>query len=280
MRILFDHVTPRGIARFLASHTVTKAKDRGWDTLTNGDLLAEAERAGFEVLLTADKNMRYQQNLYGPAHSPCGVEHAAMAAGSLAPRHHCRCRECRYARQLCRGDHPLRVKLSCFTNGKLCNATKQADFVLSSVAGRSQHLCFERWMLNADEAFRCLRRASAKLENSNGRFFNICGGAQLIFLVRKSNRNPVAALTSCATASNSSDAAMQLSRRRSFSSQCICSQFYVAGSNRATRRGTFHKTVVFETGINGSILKFVGVQSLTEQRFRRESPRSVMGTSS
>jgi predicted nuclease of predicted toxin-antitoxin system len=65
MRILFDHVTPRGIARFLPSHTVTKAKDRGWDTLTNGDLLAEAERAGFEVLLTADKNMRYQQNLTG-----------------------------------------------------------------------------------------------------------------------------------------------------------------------------------------------------------------------
>jgi hypothetical protein len=65
MLILFDHVTPRGIARFLSGHTVTKAKDRGWDTLTNGDLLAEAEQAGFDVLLTADKNMRYQQNLTG-----------------------------------------------------------------------------------------------------------------------------------------------------------------------------------------------------------------------
>jgi hypothetical protein len=65
MLILFDHVTPRGIARFLPGHTVTKAKDRGWDTLTNGDLLAAAERAGFDVLLTADKNMRYQQNLTG-----------------------------------------------------------------------------------------------------------------------------------------------------------------------------------------------------------------------
>jgi hypothetical protein len=63
MLVLFDHVTPSGVARFLPAHTVTKAKDRGWDTLTNGDLLAEAERAGFEVLLTADKNMRYQQNL-------------------------------------------------------------------------------------------------------------------------------------------------------------------------------------------------------------------------
>lgn len=65
MLILFDHVTPRGIARFLSDHTVTKVKDRGWDRLTNGDLLAEAERAGYDVLLTADKNMRYQQNLAG-----------------------------------------------------------------------------------------------------------------------------------------------------------------------------------------------------------------------
>ena len=65
MRILFDHVTPRGVARFLPGHIVTKVKERGWDTLTNGDLLAEAEQAGFEVLLTADKNMRYQQNLTG-----------------------------------------------------------------------------------------------------------------------------------------------------------------------------------------------------------------------
>ena len=65
MLILFDHVTPAGIARFLPDHTVTKAKDRGWDTLTNGDLLTEAERAGFDVLLTADKNMRHQQNLRG-----------------------------------------------------------------------------------------------------------------------------------------------------------------------------------------------------------------------
>ena len=65
MLILFDHVTPRGVARSLKGHTVTKAKDRGWDKLTNGDLLTEAERADFDVLVTADKNMRYQQNLTG-----------------------------------------------------------------------------------------------------------------------------------------------------------------------------------------------------------------------
>jgi hypothetical protein len=65
MLVLFDHMTPRGIAQFLRGHTVATAKDRGWDTLSNGDLLAAAERAGFDVVVTADKNMRYQQNLEG-----------------------------------------------------------------------------------------------------------------------------------------------------------------------------------------------------------------------
>jgi hypothetical protein len=65
MLILFDHVTPAGIAPFLRGHVVTKAKDRGWDTLSNGELLEAAERAGFDVIVTADKNMRYQQNLKG-----------------------------------------------------------------------------------------------------------------------------------------------------------------------------------------------------------------------
>jgi hypothetical protein len=65
MLILFDHVTPAGIARFLRGHIVTKARDLGWDRLSNGELLAKAEQAGFEVFVTGDKNMRYQQNLTG-----------------------------------------------------------------------------------------------------------------------------------------------------------------------------------------------------------------------
>jgi hypothetical protein len=65
MLTLFDRVTPAGIARFLSGHTITKAKDRGWDRLSNGDLLAVAEDAGFDVVITADKNIRYQQNLEG-----------------------------------------------------------------------------------------------------------------------------------------------------------------------------------------------------------------------
>ncbi|HTW56728.1 MAG TPA: hypothetical protein VMD99_01215 [Terriglobales bacterium] len=65
MLILFDHGTPRGIARSLTGHEVREAQALGWDRLTNGELLAAAEESGFDVLLTTDKNIRYQQNLTG-----------------------------------------------------------------------------------------------------------------------------------------------------------------------------------------------------------------------
>jgi hypothetical protein len=65
MLVLFDHSTPRGLARSLTGHTVRTARTQGWDTLSNGNLLAAAETAGFEVLVTPDKSIRYQQNLEG-----------------------------------------------------------------------------------------------------------------------------------------------------------------------------------------------------------------------
>ena len=52
-----------GLIPFLEGHTVTKAKDMGWERLVNGELLKAAEEAGFEVLLTSDKKMASQQNL-------------------------------------------------------------------------------------------------------------------------------------------------------------------------------------------------------------------------
>jgi len=63
MRILFDQGTPEPLIPFLQGHTITKAKDAGWDRLVNGELLKAAETAGFEVLVTTDKNMVSQQNL-------------------------------------------------------------------------------------------------------------------------------------------------------------------------------------------------------------------------
>jgi hypothetical protein len=63
MLVLFDHGTPKGLARELSGHAVIFTKSKGWDRLTNGELLRNAEEAGFEVLLTTDGNIRYQQNL-------------------------------------------------------------------------------------------------------------------------------------------------------------------------------------------------------------------------
>ena len=65
MRILFDNGTPRGVANALLGHVVEEARLHGWDTLRNGELLDAAETAGFELLLTTDRNIRYQQNLTG-----------------------------------------------------------------------------------------------------------------------------------------------------------------------------------------------------------------------
>ena len=63
MLILFDHGTPAPLLSFLKDHSVKKTKDLGWDTLSNGELLSVAEEARFEIFLTTDKNIRYQQNL-------------------------------------------------------------------------------------------------------------------------------------------------------------------------------------------------------------------------
>ena len=63
MLILFDHGTPKGLARALSGHTIHTAQAKRWDTLSNGALLNAAEEAGFELLLTTDRRIRHQQNL-------------------------------------------------------------------------------------------------------------------------------------------------------------------------------------------------------------------------
>ena len=65
MLILFDNGTPAPLRNSLKGHVVVEAIERGWDRLTNGDLIAAAEAAGFQLLVTTDKNLRYQQNLIG-----------------------------------------------------------------------------------------------------------------------------------------------------------------------------------------------------------------------
>ena len=63
MRLLFDQGTPLPLRNYLPDHTVVSAYEMGWSELENGELLAAAESDGFDVLITTDQNLRYQQNL-------------------------------------------------------------------------------------------------------------------------------------------------------------------------------------------------------------------------
>jgi hypothetical protein len=76
MLVLFDNGTPRGLALFLTGHSVEEARARGWEELTNGELIDVAEQAGFEVMVTTDKNIRYQQNLKARTIALVVLEHS------------------------------------------------------------------------------------------------------------------------------------------------------------------------------------------------------------
>ena len=63
MKILFDQGTPVPLRRHLHPGRVDTAAEMGWSELGNGELLAMAEEAGFDILITTDQNLHYQQNL-------------------------------------------------------------------------------------------------------------------------------------------------------------------------------------------------------------------------
>jgi hypothetical protein len=64
MRILFDQGTPLPLRDHLNNHTVATVFELGWSTLENGKLLAAAENS-FDLFITTDQQIRYQQNLAG-----------------------------------------------------------------------------------------------------------------------------------------------------------------------------------------------------------------------
>lgn len=63
MKILFDQGTPAPLRRQLTGHQVNTAYEQGWSTLSNGNLLRTAEQTGYQLLITTDQNLRYQQRL-------------------------------------------------------------------------------------------------------------------------------------------------------------------------------------------------------------------------
>lgn len=61
--ILLDNNAPKRLRAELSAHRVETAFERGWAALSNGDLIEAAESAAFDILVTADKNLEYQQNI-------------------------------------------------------------------------------------------------------------------------------------------------------------------------------------------------------------------------
>lgn len=63
-KILLDENLPKPLKRhFSGDFNVTTVSDKGWNSLENGELLEAMSKEGFEILLTVDKNLQYQQNL-------------------------------------------------------------------------------------------------------------------------------------------------------------------------------------------------------------------------
>ena len=65
MKLLFDHKVPHKLRHSLPDHEVSTAEAMGWAVLENGELLRAAENAGFDLMVTCDQNLSYQQNLRG-----------------------------------------------------------------------------------------------------------------------------------------------------------------------------------------------------------------------
>lgn len=63
MKVLIDECLPKNIRKEFSGHEVKTVREMGWDSMSNGTLLRAAGKAGFEVFVTIDNNLQYQQNL-------------------------------------------------------------------------------------------------------------------------------------------------------------------------------------------------------------------------
>ena len=110
MLVLFDQNTPVGIGKSLPGHVVRTARQQGWDTLANGELLPAAEEAGFNILLTADQNLAYQQNPEEPENRDRDSQWKPMEQRQEGDVANCRCRGLRSAGNPYRGRRAERVE--------------------------------------------------------------------------------------------------------------------------------------------------------------------------
>lgn len=84
MRILFDHGVPVPLRRHLSDHSTDTAAERGWERLSNGEFLDQADAEGYDLLITTDQSLRFQQNLTA---RPFGVVVLMTTAWPRIERH-------------------------------------------------------------------------------------------------------------------------------------------------------------------------------------------------
>ncbi|MGO8671786.1 MAG: hypothetical protein ACLQVD_10525 [Capsulimonadaceae bacterium] len=91
MKVLLDNCVDVRFAGLIVDHEVQHTLNLGWGDLSNGKLIAAAEDAGFEVLVTVDKNIQHQQNI--AKRRIClitlnsrlvGIDHITPLAGKLS----------------------------------------------------------------------------------------------------------------------------------------------------------------------------------------------------
>ena len=63
MKILFDQGTPVPLRNHFSGHEIDTAYELGWSDLKNGELLDRAEMEGYDLMVTTDQNLQYQQHL-------------------------------------------------------------------------------------------------------------------------------------------------------------------------------------------------------------------------
>lgn len=84
-RVLLDNNLDHRFGRLLTGHQVIHSRFLGWRNLRNGELIAAAEAEGFDVLITVDKNLRYQQNLAGRRISIVTLNSVLITLLDIAP---------------------------------------------------------------------------------------------------------------------------------------------------------------------------------------------------
>jgi len=100
MKVLFDHGTPVPLRRHLPGHEISTAYEMGWAKLSNGDLLAAAEKS-YAAFITTDQNLRYQQNLAGRKLAIAVFNNHQLAGNSKAHGQSCRMPEGTENRRFC-----------------------------------------------------------------------------------------------------------------------------------------------------------------------------------